>query len=101
MKLLLYTGRVARAGRAGRAYSLVSSDEAPYVIDLHLFLGRSINTNNGKKREREREAQLILLFLVSDGVFGSVPHVSIEDENELILKIHANNEELVKLDQNL
>lgn len=100
MNLLLYIGRVARAGRAGRAYSLVSSDEAPYVIDLHLFLGRSINTNNGKK-EREREAQLILLFLVSDGVFGSVPHVAIEDENELILKIHANNEELVKLDQNL
>lgn len=96
MKLLLYTGRVARAGRAGRAYSLVSSDEAPYVIDLHLFLGRSINTNNGKKRERER-GTTDFIILVSDGVFGSVPHVAIEDENELILKIHANNEELVNM----
>lgn len=54
-----------------------------------------------RRREREREAQLIFIILVSDGVFGSVPHVAIEDENELILKIHANNEELVKLDQNL
>ena len=30
-------------------------------------------------------------------MFGSVPHVAIEDENELILKIHANNEELVNM----
>lgn len=35
-------GRVARAGRTGVAYSLVTSDEMPFVIDLHLFLGRPI-----------------------------------------------------------
>ena len=35
-------GRVARAGRIGAAYSLVSNDELPYVIDLHLFLGRPL-----------------------------------------------------------
>uniref|UniRef100_A0A0K0EDR4 RNA helicase n=1 Tax=Strongyloides stercoralis TaxID=6248 RepID=A0A0K0EDR4_STRER len=33
-------GRVARAGKSGRAYSLVAPDELPYVVDLHLFLGR-------------------------------------------------------------
>ena len=39
------TGRVARAGRSGTAYSFVSSDEVPYMIDLHLFLGRSLATS--------------------------------------------------------
>lgn len=35
-------GRVARAGRSGRAFSLVCLDEVPFVYDLHLFLGRSL-----------------------------------------------------------
>jgi hypothetical protein len=33
---------VARAGRSGTAYSLVAPDEVPYLLDLHLFLGRSV-----------------------------------------------------------
>ena len=41
----IITGRVARAGRSGTAYSFVSSDEVPYMIDLHLFLGRSLATS--------------------------------------------------------
>lgn len=36
------TGRVARAGRNGTAYSLVSSDETPYLLDLHLFLDKPL-----------------------------------------------------------
>jgi superfamily II DNA/RNA helicase len=35
-------GRVARAGRGGAAYSLVCTDEIPFVYDLHLFLGRPL-----------------------------------------------------------
>lgn len=35
-------GRVARAGRSGTAYSLVSPDEMPFLLDLHLFLGKPI-----------------------------------------------------------
>lgn len=35
-------GRVARAGRSGTAYSLVAPDEVPYLLDLHLFLGRAL-----------------------------------------------------------
>lgn len=37
-----FPGRVARAGRSGTAYSLVAPDEVPYLLDLYLFLGRSI-----------------------------------------------------------
>ncbi|KAJ1743096.1 ATP-dependent RNA helicase dbp10 [Coemansia sp. RSA 989] len=35
-------GRVARAGRRGWAYSLVTTEEIPYVLDLQLFLGRPL-----------------------------------------------------------
>jgi len=35
-------GRVARAGRSGTAYSFVAPDELPFMIDLHLYLGRHI-----------------------------------------------------------
>lgn len=35
-------GRAARMGRAGTAYSLLTRDELPYLLDLHLYLGRSI-----------------------------------------------------------
>ena len=44
-------GRVARAGRSERAYSLVSHDEVAYMIDLHLFLGRPI-TYKGSDGEK-------------------------------------------------
>lgn len=36
------TGRVARAGRTGFAYSLISSDELPYCLDLQLFISRPL-----------------------------------------------------------
>ncbi|KAK9748870.1 hypothetical protein RND81_02G086600 [Saponaria officinalis] len=35
-------GRVARAGRTGTAYSLVTSEDMAYVLDLHLFLSKPI-----------------------------------------------------------
>eukprot|EP00947_MAST-08B_sp_MAST-8B-sp1_P003779 g3779.t1 len=33
-------GRVARQGRVGTSFSFVATDEVPYLVDLHLFLGR-------------------------------------------------------------
>jgi hypothetical protein len=35
-------GRAARAGRSGTAVSFVTTDEYPYLIDLHLFLSRPL-----------------------------------------------------------
>jgi ATP-dependent RNA helicase DDX54/DBP10 len=34
------SGRAARAGRIGFCWGLVEPDEMPYMMDLHLFLGR-------------------------------------------------------------
>lgn len=38
-----FSGRVARAGKSGKSYSLISADELPYLADLFLFLGRPLN----------------------------------------------------------
>ncbi|KAG5456661.1 MAG: P-loop containing nucleoside triphosphate hydrolase protein [Olpidium bornovanus] len=35
-------GRAARAGRRGWAYSLLTAEDLPYLIDLQLFLGRPL-----------------------------------------------------------
>ena len=41
------SGRVARAGRIGFCFALVEPDELPYMVDLHLFLGRRLCTAEG------------------------------------------------------
>ncbi len=35
-------GRAARAGRIGTAYSFITPDEMPFVLDLHLYLSKGI-----------------------------------------------------------
>ena len=35
------SGRAARAGRSGTAYSFITNDDLAYLLDLQLFLGRS------------------------------------------------------------
>lgn len=38
-------GRAARAGRTGTAFSLVTSEDMPHVLDLHLFLSKPIRAS--------------------------------------------------------
>ncbi|XP_031193537.1 ATP-dependent RNA helicase DDX54 isoform X2 [Mastomys coucha] len=71
-KLFLHrVGRVARAGRSGTAYSLVAPDEVPYLLDLHLFLGRSVTL----ARPHEEPS------VGRDGVLGRVPQSIVDDED--------------------
>lgn len=74
---------MARAGRTGNAHSLVSSDEVPYMIDLHLFLGRSLVLAGGVGGS------------LSGGAFGSVPRSVVDSEEEFLQKIHSFDPDLV------
>mmetsp|Transcript_45797 Transcript_45797/g.115299 ORF Transcript_45797/g.115299 Transcript_45797/m.115299 type:complete len:903 (+) Transcript_45797:85-2793(+) len=47
------SGRVARAGREGTAYSLVTFDELAYMIDLHRFLGKDVRVSTAEDLEKE------------------------------------------------
>ncbi|XP_004691072.1 PREDICTED: ATP-dependent RNA helicase DDX54 [Condylura cristata] len=73
-KLFLHrVGRVARAGRSGTAYSLVAPDEVPYLLDLHLFLGRALTL--ARPHDEPSGA------LARDGVLGRVPQGVVDDED--------------------
>ncbi|KAI5277403.1 ATP-dependent RNA helicase DDX54 [Manis pentadactyla] len=73
-KLFLHrVGRVARAGRSGTAYSLVAPDEVPYLLDLHLFLGRALTL----ARPHEEPTGAVGM----DGVLGRVPQSVVDEED--------------------
>ncbi|XP_067293615.1 ATP-dependent RNA helicase DDX54 isoform X2 [Pseudorasbora parva] len=85
-KLFLHrVGRVARAGRGGTAFSLVCSDEVPFLYDLHLFLGRPVQL---ALPEHAADA---------DGVFGRVPQSILDDEEAQLQTAHENSLDLQNL----
>lgn len=67
-------GRVARAGRTGTAFSFVAPEEVPFLIDLHLFLGRDVKFTSSDSREDQ------------DGIIGSVPQTIIDEEADPLIK---------------
>ncbi|XP_043295647.1 ATP-dependent RNA helicase DDX54 isoform X3 [Cervus canadensis] len=74
-KLFLHrVGRVARAGRSGTAYSLVAPDEVPYLLDLHLFLGRALTLARPPEEPSAGTES-------GDGVLGRVPQGVVDDED--------------------
>ncbi|XP_003380913.1 putative ATP-dependent RNA helicase DDX54 [Trichinella spiralis] len=65
-------GRAARAGRHGHAISFISTDEYAYLLDLYLFLGRSLQfSTSGTCAD------------VGD-LIGTVPQRRVDDENRTI-----------------
>jgi ATP-dependent RNA helicase DDX54/DBP10 len=70
-------GRTARAGKSGSAWSLVTNDEIPYMIDLQMFTSRPLvfASTFGDGQEPNYTTEL---------VFGHVPHSEITLEMESI-----------------
>ncbi|GAA96101.1 uncharacterized protein L969DRAFT_48536 [Mixia osmundae IAM 14324] len=72
-------GRTARAGRPGWAYSLVTTTELPFLLDLELFLGRPIAACPLKQTSAERidySSQLVLGTLPRDRLDQEVEHLA-------------------------
>lgn len=68
---IFITGRCARAGREGTAFSLVSTDDEAHLLDLHLFLNRTFDINKTSE-------------------IGSVPPDVLEDEHAAVLSWLSN-----------
>lgn len=79
-------GRCARAGRAGTAYNIVSSDEYPYLLDLHLFLGRplTIVPTTGSTENME-------------SAVGKLPQAMIEEELAELINWHNTSTDLINM----
>lgn len=65
------SGRCARAGREGTAFSLVSTDDEAHLLDLYLFLNRTFDIRKNSE-------------------IGRVPAELLEEEHEAVLKWLAN-----------
>ena len=101
---MVCTGRVARAGRSGCAYSLVGAGEVGYVIDLHLFLGRPLafwqegHAHSGKARTTDILSITYCLDTGDrDGVYGSIPQGILDDGNDFIKRLLSSNQEVAAM----
>eukprot|EP00581_Thalassiosira_minuscula_P013976 CAMPEP_0183714618 /NCGR_PEP_ID=MMETSP0737-20130205/9092_1 /TAXON_ID=385413 /ORGANISM="Thalassiosira miniscula, Strain CCMP1093" /LENGTH=1034 /DNA_ID=CAMNT_0025943579 /DNA_START=143 /DNA_END=3247 /DNA_ORIENTATION=+ len=104
-KLFIHrSGRAARAGRIGYCWGIVDPEELPYMVDLHLFLGRRMSTGKAEKsdgdgddeeaEEKEKEeasnedVTYTLDEMTPDMVhYGSVPESVLVEEVENVRRI--------------
>jgi ATP-dependent RNA helicase DDX54/DBP10 len=80
-------GRAARAGRRGWAYSLITSDELPYVMDLELFLTRPLVLGSEKpKGEYDYTSELVVGTLPKDDLIDDKAWVDSKIERDASLE---------------
>ncbi|KNG89584.1 ATP-dependent RNA helicase DBP10 [Aspergillus nomiae NRRL 13137] len=78
-------GRTARAGRKGWSYSLVRDSDAPYMLDLQLFLGRRLVIG------REHDGQV---NFAEDVVVGSLPRDGLSTSCEWVTRVLENEADI-------
>ncbi|KAJ2397094.1 ATP-dependent RNA helicase dbp10, partial [Coemansia sp. RSA 2559] len=79
-------GRVARAGRRGWAYSLITTEELPFVMDLQLFLGRPLHLGSSFYRDNKKTPTY-----TKEIVLGRFPLELIEAEKEWVIAAVASD----------
>lgn len=83
-------GRTARAGRCGTAYSLISNDELPYLFSLSLFLNSPFKIADSILNNENVDV---------DAIYGTIPQSIIDEENEIIEKLHIQNCDLDSIEK--
>ena len=81
-KLFIHrVGRTARAGRSGRVFNLISSEELPYFFDIKYYLGKKFVLSSDNE-ELKKEDTLDNFNTIS---FGSIPQeVILNVKNEKV-----------------
>jgi len=83
-------GRTARAGRAGWAYSFLTSSDIPYLLDLQLFLGRRLVFG---KAEEPEGGGLFQKAMVVGGMVRDALERCVEEVGKLL----TDNEDLASM----
>ncbi|KAL4779528.1 P-loop containing nucleoside triphosphate hydrolase protein [Aspergillus varians] len=78
-------GRTARAGKTGWSYSLVRDADAPYLLDLQLFLGRKLVLG--------RESIGKVNF-AEDVVVGSLPRDGVSQTSEWVTRVLSDDTDI-------
>lgn len=73
------SGRAARAHRIGYCWGLVEPEELPYLMDLHVFLGRTPQTSSDVYALAEMTPEMVH--------YGSVPEGLLTEEVETLQSI--------------
>ncbi|MCJ1362587.1 ATP-dependent RNA helicase dbp10 [Acarospora aff. strigata] len=81
-------GRTARAGQSGWSYSLVRDSDAPYLLDLQLFLGRRLVLGNQADKN---------VNYTEDVVVGSLVRDKLERSSEWVTKMLDEDSDLAAL----
>ena len=81
-------GRTARAGKKGWSYSIVRESDAPYLLDLQLFLGRRLVLGRDGGND---------LSYAEDVVVGSLVRDQLERNCEWVSKLLEEDSDLVAL----
>lgn len=94
-------GRAARAGRMGAAFSFVTQEDLPYLLDLHLFLSKPIRPAPTEE-EVLRDMDRILSEIddaVANGetVYGRFPQTVIDRVSDSVREVIDGSVELLTL----
>ena len=79
-------GRVARAGRTGTAFSLLTMEELPYYVEIMQFFDKPLTC--------ERNPSNADFFTADDGCFGRLPEAEVQMNAEAVAKALAEDIEL-------
>ena len=79
------SGRTARAGRTGTAYSFLTLSDLPYLLDLHLFLSRPIHAAGDPSCKSDEDGL---------SVFGHLPVHEISLLSDVVQRRVHDSEEL-------
>ncbi|KAK5951355.1 ATP-dependent RNA helicase dbp10 [Knufia fluminis] len=86
-------GRTARAGQKGWAYSIIHNADAPYLLDLQLFLGKTLKLGRAKPQDVNMAEEVVVGSLQRDQMQSHSEYVSklLEVEVDLFTSQSAAN----------
>lgn len=94
-------GRAARAGRTGTAFSFVTSEDMPYLLDLHLFLSKPIRaapTEEEVLQDSDGVMSKIDQIIANGGtVYGRLPQTVIDLVSDRVRELVDSSAELASL----
>ncbi|XP_052192832.1 putative DEAD-box ATP-dependent RNA helicase 29 isoform X2 [Diospyros lotus] len=94
-------GRAARAGRTGTAFSFVTSEDMPYLLDLHLFLSKPIRAAPTEEEVLEDMDGVISKIdqAIANGetVYGRFPQTVVDLVSDRVREIIDSSAELTSL----
>lgn len=94
-------GRAARAGRIGTAFSFITSEDLPYLLDLNLFLSKPVRTAPTEEEVlQDMDAvmsEVDLAILNGETVYGRFPQTVIDLVSDRVREIIDSSAELNSL----